>query len=94
MRNYELVIILSSRLEEEKQKKLIDQVKKSIIDLKGKVTKADNWGKRAFSYPIKKQTQGIYVQLNFSLDEGKVRDLEKKIKAQEDFLRYLLIRQN
>lgn len=93
MRDYELVIIFSSQLEEDKQKKSIDKIKKSITGFKGKIKKTDSWGKKDFSYPIKKQTQGIYTQFKFSLDEGKIIDLEKKFKADEDILRYLLIRE-
>lgn len=93
MRDYELVIIFSSQLEEDKQKKSIDKIKKSITGFKGKIKKTDNWGKKDFSYPIKKQTQGTYTQFKFSLDEGKIIDLEKKVKANENILRYLLIRE-
>ena len=92
MRNYELVCILSVNLEEDKQKKLISQIKTIIEGLKGKVEKTEAWGKRDLSYPIQKQTQGVYVEFNFSGDEKSINQLEAKLKSENHILRHLLIK--
>ena len=92
MRDYELMVILSSRLEQKEQEDLISQIKKILVGLKAKTIKVNNLGLKNFSYPIKKELQGFYSQLNFSVDAKEISDLEKKLKANENFLRYLLIK--
>lgn len=87
-----MVCILSVNLEEDKQKKLISQIKTIIEGLKGKVEKTEAWGKRDLSYPIQKQTQGVYVEFNFSGDEKSINQLEAKLKSENHILRHLLIK--
>lgn len=92
MRDYELVVILSSQIEPKEQEDLINQIKEILTNLKAKTIKVDNWGRKLFSYPIKKQLQGFYSQFNFSLEAKKIIDLDKKLKANEKILRFLLIK--
>lgn len=91
--NYELVIIVSSGIEVEKQTKAIKDLETVIVNLQGKVSKTDNWGKKELSYKIRGNTFGIFVSYNISLDPGKIKDLEKKIKSNDGIIRYLLIKQ-
>ncbi|MFC1711279.1 30S ribosomal protein S6 [Patescibacteria group bacterium] len=90
MRNYELVVILSPKLEKAKEKKLTDKIKKNIIDLKGKLKKPSQLGQKDLVYPIKKNLQGIYYSFEFSVPEDKISLLDKKIRAEDDILRHLL----
>lgn len=92
MNTYELIVILSSGLEEEQRKKLVEKISLLIEGFKGKVEKVDQWGKRELTYSLKKQKQGFYVQINFSLDQKKMPELVKKIKAEDHILRYLFMR--
>lgn len=91
MRDYELVVILTSSLSEEQKKSQIKKIE-DLLGKKGKVKKADVWGKKALAYPIKKQQEGIYVLFEISLDDKFVSELDKKLKLEEKVLRYLLIK--
>lgn len=89
MRNYELVLVLRPSLKEADKKKILDTVKGWIGKLK--VTKEEDMGTKTLSYPIKKETSGIYI--NFMLEgENVPLDLEKKVLANENIIRHLLLR--
>ena len=53
MRLYELVLVLRTSLSEADRKKLVDQVKKALGDIK--VTKEEEWGQKPLAYAIKKE---------------------------------------
>lgn len=94
MRDYELTLVLRADLPDKTQKKLLEMIKKSVEEAKGKVEKEDLWGKRALAYPISKVSEGIYTHLAFNLPEGETFRLEKKIKLEEGVLRHLLVKRD
>ena len=92
MRKYEFVYILDPSLKEKEQKEEIKKVEELVEKSKGKVEKSEIWGKKSLSYPIKKNSEGIYVYLLISMGEQKLGNWEKGIKLNEKILRYLLTR--
>jgi len=92
MRDYELVLVFDPDLTSEKQKKLIDQIKKIIVDLKGTIKKENDWGKKDLAYPIRKKTQGVYFLWQIKLWPKTLPEIEKKLGLEESLLRYLLTR--
>lgn len=92
MRSYELTVILDSTLEKAALEKLLDKLRKIITDNDGKVAKMEEWGKRALTYAIKKQKEGVYYFLNLELNPAKTRPMENKIKIESSLLRHLLVR--
>ena len=91
MRKYEGMIIIDPKLEDEKIKEKIEDVKK-IIEKKGKIEKIDEWGKRQLAYPIKKREEGYYLVIEFEADGGVIQDLRKHMDIGTDYLRYMFIR--
>jgi len=87
-----LVLILSSDLTSDNQKDLQTKIKKIVSDLKGEVKKADEWGKKEFTYPIKKIHSGYYFLWVLGLPETEVNALDKKLRQEENLLRYLLVK--
>lgn len=92
MRDYELTLVVDPDLTSEKQKKLVAKTQKIITDLKGKISKTEDWGKKELTYPIKKKTLGYYFFLETKLPEKGPAEIEKKLKLEEGIIRYLLIR--
>lgn len=92
MRDYELVLVIDPDLAEGNQKKEIAKVKKIIEDLKGKVEKTDEWGKRELAYPIKKKNLGYYFLLAVKLPPAVPAQIENKLKLEEKIIRYLLVK--
>lgn len=92
MRDYELVLVIDPELSGEDQKKLLAKVQKIVEDLKGKVEKKDEWGRKELAYPIKKKNLGYYFLLAIKLPPEAPAQVDKKLKLEEKIIRYLLVK--
>ncbi|MBM3205622.1 30S ribosomal protein S6 [Candidatus Shapirobacteria bacterium] len=92
MIDYELTLVLSADLSSEDQKKLIEKIKKTIEEQKGKIEKQEDWGKKELAYPIKKKKMGFYFWWEAKLDPESLSKIDKKLKMEEEVLRYLILR--
>ncbi|MBI1792822.1 MAG: 30S ribosomal protein S6 [Chloroflexi bacterium] len=90
MRNYELVCIIQTDLDELAFTGVLDRVKNWVTESGGSVDKVDIWGKRKMAYQIKKQREGNYVLWNLSLDPKATSGLEQNIRYTETVLRHML----
>ncbi len=89
MRTYELVIVVHPKVTEPERKKLVEQVKAWMGSVK--VAKEEDLGSKALKYPIKKELTGHYY--DFMLEGDSIpTDFEKRLIAQENILRHLLVR--
>lgn len=88
MNQYLLTLVLKNDLDEKARKELLESVSSKV----GKIKKEDLWGVRDLAYPIKKQTKGFYIHLEFESDPSTISGLDKDLKVNEDVLRYLLVR--
>lgn len=89
MRNYQLVLVLRPSIAEAQRKKLLDTVKDWVKE--AKFVKEEIWGQKQLSYKISRETEGFYVNWLFEM-ETVPADFEKKILAQENVIRHLLVR--
>jgi len=92
MRDYELTLVIDPEASGEDRKKQLDKIKKVVEELKGKVEKTDDWGRKELAYPIRKKNLGYYFFMAIKTPEGSLPALEKKLKLEEGLLRYLLVR--
>ena len=90
MRNYELVCIVHSDLDENAFKGVVEKVSNWVTEAGGTVEKIDVWGRRRMTYVIRKQREGQYVVLNISLPTAAAAELERNIRFQESILRSML----
>ncbi len=89
MRNYELVLVLKASVTGANRKKIIDSVKDFV---KGaKFAKEEDLGEKELAYKIKKEEKGAFFDVKFEA-ETLPFGLDKKIVANEDILRFLLLR--
>jgi small subunit ribosomal protein S6 len=94
VRDYELVYIVVPTLEEQALTTLNERVAGWILGAKGTVTGTKVWGRQKLAYAIRKQTEGIYVQVNFQLPPSACRDLERNLQIDEQIIRHLVVRPN
>ena len=87
-----MTLILDADLSSEDQKKLIEKIKKIIEDTKGKVEKINDWGKKELAYPIKKKKMGSYFLWEIKVAPQDLDKIDKKLKIEEEVLRYLVLR--
>jgi len=88
-KQYELVCILSPKLEEsdlENIKKEIEQ----IINTSGGTVNFKEAKKHDLAYPINKQGQGIYLASQVSVPPEKVASVSKELKLNKQVLRHLI----
>ncbi len=88
MQNYLLTILIDEKIAEKNRQDLLA----SIIKDFGKLIKEDLWGVRSLSYPIKHQSSAFYAHFEFEAEPKAIPPLDKKLKLNEDIIRYLLLR--
>jgi small subunit ribosomal protein S6 len=90
MREYELVFIVRSDLDDNAFKEVVEKVKGWITESGGVITKTDFWGKRKLAYTIRKQADGQYVLLKLQIDPAFSATLERNLRFLEPVLRFLI----
>lgn len=88
---YELVVVLQPSLDEAALQAELEKIVAIISKHQGVVTTKESWGKKLLSYPIKKQTYGIYVLLEFTGDDTVVSDLNRQLGITDSVLRHLVV---
>lgn len=90
-RLYEMLYIIDATLTEADINSVEDEVKKTIENSGGKVTKENIWGKRQLAYPIKKKTVGFYVDLEFEATTVTPSDLRELFHTRTSVLRNMIM---
>ncbi len=91
MKNYELTCLISPDLSEEELKNLSAKINSFIQEETGVLEKTSEPLKRELGYPIKGKVEAFSVSLNFSFDPNKLENLEKKLKSENQILRYIIL---
>jgi len=88
MREYEIVYILDSTLDQE----TVDaKLQEFHAALGGEVTTVDHWGVRQLAYPIRKSQTGYYVIVHVAADPTGLPEFERLLKLDEETMRYLVV---
>lgn len=91
MRNYEIMILLDSSLQEDEISASIEKVQQTITANQGKIIKVNQWGKRDLAYEIKGHREAIYAVIDFELEPENISSIERNIKFDEKIVRYLIV---
>ena len=91
MKHYELTYLISSEISEEEIKSLPEKVLVLVQEADGIIENRILPLKRKLAYPINKQEDAYLTTLTFQLNPEKLAGLEKKLKAEGQILRYLLL---
>lgn len=84
MNQYDLTFLLNEESE-------LENIKKLIESLSGKILEEEKWGKKTLAYPIKKNTTAEFYFWKFEMEQKNVNELRKKLNFNEKLLRYLLL---
>ncbi len=90
MRKYECVYVISSNLEEEQIKALIERFN-NLVSQYGELESVEEWGKKKLAYDVQKQKEGYYVLMNFSSNPDFPAELERNFKITEEILKYMVV---
>jgi small subunit ribosomal protein S6 len=89
---YETLLLLSPELGSEGSKEVLDTMTGIIDRDGGQILKNDDWGIKELAYPVKKQTRGHYVRLEYSLPPDKVSELERNIRNADGIYKFLTVK--
>jgi small subunit ribosomal protein S6 len=90
MRLYDLVMVSRTSLSDGERKKLIDQVKTWMGDVK--VKNEEEWGQKPLAYSIKKENAGVYTKMTLEGEGAIPADFETRLLRNDSVLRHLLLR--
>lgn len=93
MNKYELTLVVNAKIEDEARLDTVEKVKEYITRFGGTVTNVDEWGKKRLAYEIQKMREGYYYFIQFDSDPGCPGELEKRVRIQDNVLRYLCVKQ-
>lgn len=89
---YESVVIARQDLSSQKVKELVSSLDTIITEQGGKIVKTESWGLRNLAYRIKKNRKGHYVLFNIDAPAEAISEYERKMRINEDVLRYLTLK--
>lgn len=90
-KNYELMVILSPKLNEEEANQLNDSILAIVKDLSGELIKTEPWGRRMLAYPINKLQEGYYYLDFLKMESLKVKTLKQQLGLNENIIRHMII---
>ena len=92
MPRYELIYILASTVSDDQVPTVASQIVKFVSDFGGTEIEETQLGKKKLAYPIKKTRNGFYGQIDFSMDNQKINELDAKIRTQDStIIRYIMV---
>ncbi|MFH1593396.1 MAG: 30S ribosomal protein S6 [Candidatus Omnitrophota bacterium] len=89
MKEYQALFIIDAAKAND-LKEVSDAIKNSITKASGEIKKEENWGKQKLTYPVKKNAEGVYYKLNFSLAPSGMKELNAAYKLNQDILRVMI----
>lgn len=92
MRNYEIMVIFDTSLDEEGIEKEYSKIASVIEQGKGTITDSIKWGNRKLAYPIKHQENGYYYIIDFNADEKIINEIDRLNKINDNILRHLIVK--
>ena len=93
MNKYELVVVVSAKLEEEERAAEIEKVSNLVTRFGGTITDVEEWGKKKLAYEIQKMSEAYYYFIHF--DTGNTdcpNEIEDQIRIMENVIRYLCVK--
>ena len=93
MNKYELVVVVSAKLEEEERAAEIEKVSNLVTRFGGTITDVEEWGKKKLAYEIQKMSEAYYYFIHFDTDNTDCpNEIEDQILIMENVIRYLCVK--
>lgn len=91
-RLYETMYILRPDLNEQDLETAIAKYKTLLEEKGAEEISIQNRGKRRLAYEVKKNREGIYVQLNFTAPPVAVETMERTMKLSDEVIRFMTLK--
>jgi len=91
MKQYEITYLLTPGLSKEEGEAFQKKIQSLVQEEDGILTDGRNPLKRKLGYPIKNEEEAFVVTINFNLAPEKLGSLEKRLRSENQILRYLIL---
>ena len=91
MKHYELTYIISSGIKSEEAENLKKEVEVFVQSKGGVIVKSEKTVPQSLAYPIKKNSSGFFVTLEFQGEEKEIKELKEKLEKEKGILRHFII---
>lgn len=89
MTNYEVLYIVSPKLEEAAREELIERFK-NVVVAAGGTAEVNKWGMRKLAYRVNFQNEGYYVLMTFSAPADLPAELERQMRISDAVMRFMV----
>ena len=89
---YDLVLLLDMQVEPDVRAKIVADTR-ATIEGQGELTRYDEWGERALTYPIEKKTSAEYHLFQFHVgDVALLSGLDRTLRITDGVLRFRIVK--
>ena len=89
---YEGLFALLPDLNQDENKKLVSKIEEQITKAGGVIESSQDWGRRTFTYLIRKKREGVYHLLHFRIAPDAIVTLKRAYRLNEAILNSLIKR--
>ena len=90
MTKYEMLYILSNKMEDEAKEAVIAKFEGIVKNAGGTVESIDKWGVKKLAYAINYQTEGYYVLMTFECETSVIAEITRVAGITEGMLRQMV----
>ena len=91
MKKYDALYIFVGIAKDDALEACLEKALAEVTRVGGNILEKVSLGKRAFSRPMKKRENGVYVKVRLELEPGKVAELVKRYKLVEEVFRVQIL---
>ena len=92
MRRYEVIFIVRSSSSDEGIDRITGQMEEVVRSYGGEVHGIDRLGRKKLAYEIQDLREGIYILLTIGAGGDCIKELERRLRVNDQVLRYLTVR--
>lgn len=92
MRRYETIFIVKPNVDADTQTAITDRVTGIVKDFDGTLVLVEKWGLKKLAYNINKESQGIYVYVEYGSKPAAVSEIERILKIDDRILKYMTVK--
>ena len=92
MRRYEIIFIVKPNVAEDEIAAITSKATSIIEGDGGTIIRINNWGLKKLAYPIKKETQGYFVHVDYAGFPVSVAEIERIFRIDDHILKYLTVK--
>jgi small subunit ribosomal protein S6 len=92
MRRYEMMVLITDRIDEDAAQAVFGRAKDILAAQGGELLDDAWWGRRKLGYEIDKRDHGFYGVLDFHATSETVAELERQLKIADEVVRFKTVR--